>query len=68
MAAVLKTVLAKSYKTKINILIDVTKILTMEVNHLKEYGLIAKPLESLEGGAALGLKLKKGKEGELVIY
>ena len=35
------------------------------VNHLKKHGLIAKAPEALDGGAALGLKLEKGKDGEL---
>ena len=63
MAAVLKTVLARGYKLKgatdsyiCDILIDVVKISMMEVvNHFKEFGLRAKPSESLVGGAALGL-------------
>ena len=59
---VLKTMLATKGTTHsyINdILIDVTKILMMEVlNQLKEFGLTAKLLESLEKRAVLGLKLK----------
>ena len=71
MAAVLKTVLKKGSKTKEatdsyidDIMVDVTKISTKEVvEHLKGFGLTAKSPESLDGGAALGLKLmnKMGK-------
>ena len=74
MAAVLKTVLMKGDKTRgatdsyiDDILIDVTKVSTKEVvDHLNEFGLTTKPPEPLEDGAALGLKLKEGKKGELV--
>ena len=71
MAAVLKMVLKKGRKTKEatnsyidDIMVDVTKISTKEVvEHLKGFGLTAKSPESLDGGAALGLKLmnKTGK-------
>ena len=47
-----------------DIMVDVTKISTKEVvEHLKGFGLIAKSPESLDGRAALGLKLmnKMGK-------
>ena len=47
-----------------DIMMDVTKILAKEVvEHLKGFGLTAKSPESLDGGAALGLKLtnKMGK-------
>ena len=45
---------------------DVTKISTKEVvEHLKGFGLIAKSPESLDGGAALGLKLMN-KTGNLI--
>ena len=65
MAAVLKTVLKKGSKTKEatnlyidNIMVDVMKISIKEVvEHLKGFGLTAKSPESLDGGAALGLKL-----------
>ena len=65
MAAVLKTVLKKGSKTKEatnsyidDIMVDVMKISTKEaVEHLKGFGLTAKSPESLDGGAALGLKL-----------
>ena len=71
MAAMLKTVLKKGSKTEeatnlyINdIMVDVTKILTKEVvEYLKGFGLTAKSPESLDGAAALDLKLmnKMGK-------
>ena len=65
MAAVLKTVLKKGSKTKeatdsyiYDIMIEVTKISTKEVvEHLKGFRQTAKSPESLDGGAALGLKL-----------
>lgn len=48
-------------------MIDVTKVFAEEVvDHLKEFGLTAKPTEPLEGGVVLGLELKIGKVGELV--
>ena len=72
MAAVLKAVLKKGSKTKEatdlyidNIMVDVTKISTKEVEHLKGFGLTAKSPESLDGGAALGLKLMN-KMGKLI--
>ena len=73
MAAVLKTVLKKGSKTKEatdlyidDIMVDVMKISTKEVvEHLKGFGLTAKSPESLDGGAALGLKLMN-KTGNLM--
>ena len=71
MATVLKMVLKKGSKTKEvtnsyidGMMVDVMKISTKEVlEHLKGFGLTAKSPESLDGGAALGLKLmnKMGK-------
>ena len=47
-------------------MVDVTKISTKEVvEHLKGFGLTAKSPESLDGGAALGLKLMN-KTGKLM--
>ena len=74
MAAVLKTVLIKGDKMGEvidsyvdDIIIDVMKVLTKEViDHLKEFELTTKPPEHLEEGVALGLKLKKRKNSELV--
>lgn len=74
MAAILKTVLKKGSRTKEatdsyidDIMVDVTKISTQEVvEHLKGFGLAAKSPESLDGGAALGLKLMKNKMGALM--
>ena len=65
MAAMLKRELKKGSKTKEatnsyidDIMVDVTKISTKEiVEHLKGLGLTAKSPESLDRGAALGLKL-----------
>ena len=65
MAKILKTVLAKREEVKRgtnsyidDILVDVSVISVDKlINHLKEYGLVTKPPESLDGGAALGLKL-----------
>ena len=73
MAAVLKTVLKKGSKTKEatdsyidNIMVDIMKISINEVvEHLKGFGLTAKSPESLDGGAALGLKLMN-KTGKLM--
>ena len=73
MIAVLKTVLKKGSKTKEatdlyidDIMVDVTKISTKEVvEHLKGFGLTVKSPESLDRGAALGLKLMN-KTGKLM--
>ena len=73
MAAVLKTVSKKGSKTKEatdsyidDIMVDVMKISTKEVvEHLKGFGLTAKSPKSLDGGAALGLKLMN-KTGKLM--
>ena len=70
MPAVLKTVLMKGDKIREvtdsyidDIIIDVTKVLTKEVvDHLKELRLTTKPQEPLQGGAALGFRLKKRKK------
>ena len=37
------------------------------VVHLKENGLVVKEPEALEGGAALGLKLQKADDGQLIL-
>ena len=34
--------------------------------HLLRYGLVTKPAEQLEGGAALGLKIERDRDGELL--
>ena len=73
MTAVLKTVLKKGSKAKEatdlyidDIMVDVMKISTKQVvEHLKGFGLTAKPPESLDRGAALGLKLMN-KMGKLI--
>ena len=73
MATVLKTVLKRGSKTKEatdsyidDIMVDVTKISTKKVvEHLKGFGLTAKSPESLNGGAALGLRLMN-KTGKLM--
>lgn len=48
--------------------IDLTKELAEEiVDHLKKFGLVVKPPESLEWEAILGPQLKKGKTEILVL-
>ena len=74
MSKILKTVL--SYSTQINdgtssyiddIIVNKSKVETQNViQHLKHYGLLTKPPESLENGAVLGLKLNLNQEGNLV--
>ena len=67
----LKMVLKKGSKTKAtnsyidDIMVDATKISTKEVEHMKGFGLTAKSPESMDGGAALGLKLMN-KTGRLM--
>lgn len=74
MAAILKTVLSKEDAVRRatssyidDILVDET-VTTAEdvVKHLNSFGLIAKRPESLEGGAVLGLQLRKDQIGRLV--
>ena len=73
MTAVLKTVLKKGSETKEatdlyidDIMVDVMNISTKEVvEHLKGFGLTAESPKSLDGGAALGLKLLN-KTGKLI--
>ena len=49
-----------------DIFINEAKVTTKEmVAHLKEFGLVAKIPESLDGGAVLGLKLQHGASGRL---
>ena len=71
MTAILKTVLAKEQEINEgtssfmdDILVETSKV-TPEavVKHLQQYGLEAKEPENLEGGAALGLKLRRGPNG-----
>lgn len=46
------------------VLVDETVVtVTKVVEHLTKFGLITKSPEPLEGGAALGLRLKKDKSG-----
>ena len=74
MAKVLKTVLNQSQKIASattsyidDILVDEGKVTATEVRtYLKSYGLVTKEPELLDGGAALGLKLKSNEHGELV--
>lgn len=73
MSKILKTVLSKSQKVQNaansyidDILIDEGKASTGEViKHLNEFGLETKPPAPLEGGAALGLQIRRNKDGEL---
>ena len=74
MTVVLKRVLEEKQNVKEgtnpyvdDILVNVSKVSTTEViNHLNKYGLRSKPPEKLDGGAALGLKLNKQKDGTLL--
>ena len=50
-----------------DILVNVSRVSTqVVVEHLKQYGLRSKPPEKLEGGAALGLRLKRIGGGSLL--
>ncbi|XP_029636193.1 uncharacterized protein LOC115211658 [Octopus sinensis] len=74
MATILKAILGKVDRVKRatnsyidDILVDETVMPATEViGHLKSFGLIAKPPEAMERGAALGLKLWRDKAGVLV--
>lgn len=74
MAKVLKTVLKQSQKIASatasyidDILVDEEKATAREVRaHLQRYGLVTKSPEPLDGGSALGLKLKRDDRGELI--
>ena len=49
-----------------DIIVNETEVMVEEVvAHLRKFGLIAKFPESLDGGAALGLRLKWDKRGKL---
>ena len=69
MTAALKPVPKKDAKIKgttvlriDDIMIEVTKVSVEDkVDHLKKFGLVTKPPESLNEGAVLGLELKKEK-------
>ena len=73
MSKILKTVLRADQKVGEatssyidDIYVDVAKTSSTEViKHLGKFGLVAKPAEKLENGAALGLKLKTGADGSL---
>lgn len=74
MSKILKTVLAKSKKIKAatssyidDILVNESQVTAEElIQHLSKFGLITKPPEPLDGGAALGLKIERNKSGELM--
>lgn len=74
MTSILKTVLGKRTDVKTgtssyidDILVDETVVTATEVvEHLTKFGLATKSPEPLEGGAALGLKLKRDRSGELI--
>lgn len=74
MTRILKTVLSKDQRIDSatqsyidDILLDETKITAdMLIKHLGDYGLITKEPEPLDGGAALGLKLKTNAAGDLI--
>lgn len=73
MAKVLKTVLGRCKKIESatksyidDILLDESKVTSEElISHLNDFGFVTKPPEQLDGGAALGLKLRKNDRGEL---
>ncbi|GAB1602697.1 hypothetical protein Ahia01_000549600 [Argonauta hians] len=73
MASILRTVLGQSERVRVatnsyidDILVDETKVKGEEVvGHLREFGLVAKPPVPMAGGAALGLRLREGEDGEL---
>ena len=73
MSQILKTVLTKA-KEMANatrsfiddIMVYVSKVAASKVvGHLSKNGLTAKEPEDLDGGAALGLKMKKAEDGRL---
>ena len=74
MTLILKTVLGKDERVKDgtnsyidDILVDETVVNASEVvEHLKKFGLKTKPMETLNGGVALGLRLSCDKVGKLV--
>lgn len=74
MSKILKTVLAKSKKVEAatssyidDILVSESQVSAAEViRHLSDFGLVTKSPESLDGGAALGLKIDRNKAGELM--
>lgn len=76
MTVLLKTVLGKDKRVQAatdsyidDILVDETVVTASEVaDHLKKFGLVTKPPEPLDGGTALGLKLRRDKRGELVFH
>lgn len=73
MTSILKTVLGKSKRVEQatssyidDILVKVSQVTAIDViEHLRKYGLITKAPESLDGGAALGLKLHANERGVL---
>ena len=76
MTSILKTVLRKSERVEKatssyidDILVKVLQTTVLEVvEHLKKFGLITKAPESLDGGAALGLKLRVNERGVLDFF
>ncbi|MPC52132.1 hypothetical protein E2C01_045993 [Portunus trituberculatus] len=74
MTRILKTVLGKRKTVEAGmssyidgILVAETVVTTAKVvEHLTKFGLVMKPTEPLEGGAALGIKLQRDKSGELI--
>ena len=73
MAVILKRVLSKDDRVKSStssyvddILVNTSQVTSAElVSHLDKYGLKSKPPEKLDGGAALGLRLRKLEDGSL---
>ena len=76
MSRILKTVLGRSEKIRNatssyidDILVNESCVSASELTeYLAQFGLVAKPAEPLDGGAALGLKLRRDVTGELVFY
>ena len=76
MTSILKTVLGKSERVEQatssyvdDIIVEESRVTALEViEHLKKFGLITKAPESLEGGAALGLKLQANERGVLDFF
>ncbi|XP_036361043.1 uncharacterized protein LOC118764383 [Octopus sinensis] len=74
MATILKAILGKVDRLKKatnsyiddNLVNETIMPATEFIGHLKSFGLIAKPPEAMEGGAARGLKLWRDKVGALV--
>lgn len=74
MTRILKTVLGKRKDVEMgtssyidDILVDETVVTAAQVvKHLTKFGLATKAPELLEGSAALGLKLRRDKSGELI--